>query len=164
MYCFLGLQDGTAGRTEDNDHRNSRSYQLMLERCAGTNYNTHAVTYPHRQLLGNSHHWAPQRNGYGTQPLNIFVNAEDSNREIPSISYAYLVQGMLISKGLSVELVVKIMQYAHYKANRRPTVPHDPFHPVNREELVIYLSYCWERLVCCEMTTQALCQNREWFC
>lgn len=60
---------------------------------------------------------------------------------------------MLISKELPVELAVKIMEHAHYEANRRLTpVPHNPFHPSNREELVKYLNYCWELFVCCEMT------------
>lgn len=57
------------------------------------------------------------------------------------MSGAYIVRGILISKELPVELAVKIMQYAHYEANRRLTVLRDPFHPSNREELVKYLNY-----------------------
>lgn len=161
MHCFPESWDGPAGRAEDNDYRNSKPYQMILGRCAGTNYNRHVVTSPRHQFFGTIHHWAPKRNGYGTQSINIFINTEDSNRENPRISDAYIARGILISKELPVELDVKIMLYAHYEASRRLTVPNDPFHPSNREEIVKYLNYCWELLVCCKMTAH-LCQNREW--
>lgn len=67
-----------------------------------------------------------------------------------------------MSKGLPVELAVRVMHFMNYKAKRRLTIPNDPFHPGNKEELVKYLKYCWKLLVCCEVMAKALGMHINW--
>lgn len=157
LYCFPEIWDAAAGKTEDNDYRDSKSYQNIIALCIPAHGNTFAVNYPHRLFFGLSNRHLPKAAGqWGTRPFNGFLSLETSAIDKPSIAEAYLVRVILISKGLPVELAVGVMRFVGYEGKRRLTIPNDPFHPSNKEELVKYLNYCWKLLICCDILAKAL--------
>jgi hypothetical protein len=48
------------------------------------------------------------------------------------------------------------MDIADYVPKRTLPIPHDPFHPENKDELDKYLGHCWQILVSCELLSRKL--------
>jgi hypothetical protein len=54
---------------------------------------------------------------------------------------------MLYQKGLPIELLSDIMERADYRVKQRLKVAHDPLHPLNKEIMADFLTYCWQLMV-----------------
>lgn len=167
LYCSPEIWDGAAGRTEDNDYRNNKAYQTMLERYVFDKSEPWVdepwvVKYPHRLFFGISRHHLTQHRGTGTLPINQFLNLTRSAIDRPTVTEAFRVRDILISKGLPVEVATRVLRFMDYQGKRRLVIPNDPFHPSNKEELIKYLKYCWKLLICCEIMANALGQLIDW--
>jgi hypothetical protein len=162
LYCFPEIWDVAAGRTENNDYRNSKAYQHMLERYIIDDQEAWIVKYPHRLFFGVNHHHRSQHRGPGTLPISQFLDLTKSAIDRPTVTEAFLVREVLILKGLPVELAIRVMRFMNYEGKRRLVIPNDPFHPSNKGELIKYLKYCWKLLICCEVMANALGQHIDW--
>jgi hypothetical protein len=162
LYCFPETWDVAAGKTEENDYRNSKSYQKMLKRCIVAYSETYAVKDPHRLFFGLDNHHLFRDRDLGTQPICQFLDLKQSAIENPSVAEVFGVRTILIARGFPVEIAVKILQFVGYQAKRRIAIPNDPFHPSNKEELIKYLDYCWKLLICCEVMANALGKPIDW--
>lgn len=147
----------------------------MLKHCTLSGMTSEVVTYPHRQFFGiedGQFRVYPRlldpwlniigRYPYGLIPIEEFLNCEVLTENKPRSSDIPQVQQILYSKGLPMELVLHIMAIAEYVPRGRLQVPHDPFHPDNRDELAKYLKYCWQLLVRCDMIASALGMEIPW--
>ena len=158
----------------------------MLRECTSCWKHSDVITYPHRQFFGiddkqfpgdqplykNKSHWLywVGRTGtsdcrvepYGRVPIQEFLSLDSSTGYQPSVSDMGVLRWMLCRKGLPVELALDIMELAGYKPKRRLEIPHDPFHPSNREEFSRYLTYCWQIIVRCDMMGKALGMEIRW--
>lgn len=154
-----------------------RIYQYMLKQCTMGGMTSEVATYPHRQFFGiqdgQFHVRGHPRDGklrhtrrfpYGLLSFENFLSSEKLVEPKSARSAVRQVQETLYSKGLPMELVLEIMGWAGYTEdpNARLEVPHDPFHPENREELAKYLRYCWQLLVRCDMLAAALGKAIPW--
>lgn len=110
----------------------------------------------------DNHNWVQSRHVYGIVPFDEFLTLENPLDYQPNAFDVRLVQGILCCKGLPLELALMITELADYKSKRRLNVPHDPFHPSNKEELANYIEYCWRILVRCDMMTKALGTRMPW--
>lgn len=186
LYCFPETWDRESGRTDEKDYRNTRLYQYMLRECTASWKHSDVITYPHRQFFGiadeqfpgdkplvkNKVHWlnwAERTNKsdcsielYGRVPIEEFLSLDSPISYQPAASDIVSVQQILRKKGLPAELVMDIMELAGYEPKRRLEIPHDPFHPANREELSRYLTYCWQIIVRCDMVRKALGMEIRW--
>lgn len=82
------------------------------------------------------------------------------NEYLPASDDVDEVRGMLGRKGLPAELALDVTELAGYEVPRR--VPHDPLHPLNRNDLARYLKYCWQILIRCDMLAKALDIKLHW--
>lgn len=130
-----------AGKTKENDHRNSKSYQ-MLTRYIMASYNIYAVKNPHPLFFGLDNCHLIRVVQFGTLTVTQFLNLKRSATYNPSVAEAFLVQTILIARGSPVEIAVRILRFMDYETKRRIPIPNDPFHPSNKEELMKYLEYC----------------------
>jgi hypothetical protein len=162
LYCYPETWDVAAGKTEENDYRNSKCYQSMLTRCIIAYAPIYAVKNPHRLFFGLDNHHLSRDGHFGTQPINQFLDLERSAIDNPSMAEAFLVRTILIAKGFPVEIALKILRFMDYETKRRIPIPNDPFHPSNKEELIKYLDYCWKVLIYCEVMANALCKPIDW--
>ena len=172
IHCFPETWDPASGRTDAKDYRRMRIYQYMLKQCTLSGMTSDVPTHPHRQFFGIADgqfqfsyqdHTQTLPHPYGLMPLEKFLHCDlwppehnTTPSDIPQVRH------ILHSKGLPMELVLDIMQRAGYAPRGRLRVPHDPFHPDNREELAKYLRFCWEVLVRCEMLAAALGMAIPW--
>lgn len=156
----------------------------MLRECTKSWYLSDVIAHPHRRFFGidndqfghfkleiNKEHWLYWANEkrksrdteyYGIVPIQEFLSLEGTTGYLPVLSDMGHVRWILCKKGLPVELAMEIMDLAGYKAKRRLEIPHDPFHPSNREELSHYLAYCWQIIVRCAMMGKALGMEIHW--
>lgn len=158
----------------------------MLRGCTASWKHSDVITYPHRQffgiadrqflgykpLLGNKSHWLNWTDRkrksdspvevYGRVPIEEFLSLDNPISYQPAASDMASVRWILCKKGLPVELTMEIMELAGYEPKRRLEIPHDPFHPSNREELSRYLTYCWQIIVRCDMMRKALGMDIRW--
>lgn len=134
----------------------------MLERYVVGDHQPWIVKYPHRLFFGISRHHLAKHRRPGALPINQFLDLTKSAIDKPIVTEAFLVREILISKGLPVELAVRVLRFMDYQGKRRLTTPNDPFHPSNKEELVKYLEYCWKLMICCEVMANALGQHIDW--
>lgn len=134
------------------DYRRSHFYQSTVRNSTKSMNYSEISTYPHRQFFGVADNQAPSRRDppYWAIPTEYLPASDDVD----------LVRWMLCRKGLPVELALDVMELAGYEAPLR--VPHDPFHPSNRNELARYLKYCWQILVRCDMLAKALGVSLRW--
>lgn len=74
------------------------------------------------------------------------------------------IRRTLQNKGLPSELTQIILEYAGYAGSGQSQlkVPHHPFHPENREQLVQYLDECWQLVVRCGVFWEANRLKPEW--
>lgn len=165
IYCFPETWDDASGRTEEKDYRLMWIFQRAVKDCISYGNTSQIASYPHRQFFGievRQLEWS-LRNLCGKVPYKTFLNGGRVTPQRPTPSAVFEVQQILRSKGLSVELILDILEKAEFEpGNGRLKVPHDPFHPENREELAKYLRYCWELLVRCEMMANALGMDIPW--
>jgi hypothetical protein len=166
--CFPETWDLASGKTDEKDYRRMRIYQYMLKHCTKTDMTSEVAMLPHRQFFGIAdgqfNHYGEVRDPalnlvypYGLMPLEKFLSWDRVVERKPAPADIPQVQRMLYSKGLPMELVLEIMALAGYEPGEgRLQVPHDPFHPENREELAKYLRFCWKVLVRCDMMAVAL--------
>ncbi|KAJ5820372.1 hypothetical protein N7474_005963 [Penicillium riverlandense] len=186
VYCFPEMWDPASGKTDEKDYRDTRLYQRMLRECTASWKCSDVITYPHRQFFGiadrqfpgakplrsnTAHwlHWAGRTKKsdrfiepYGRVPIEEFLSLDNSTGYQPAVSDMDSVRWILCRKGLPVELTMDIMELAGYDPKRRLEIPHDPFHPSNREELSRYLTYCWQIIVRCDMMGKALGMEIRW--
>ncbi|KAK3898227.1 hypothetical protein C8A05DRAFT_19145 [Staphylotrichum tortipilum] len=172
--CFPETWDSASGKTNEKDYRRMRIYQYMLKHCTKSGMTTEVATHPHRQFFGIADgqfkRYGTEFRGpglhipypYGLMPLEAFLNWDQVVESKPAPADIPQVQWILHSKGLPMELVLEIMAFAGYAPRGRLQVPHDPFHPENREELAKYLRFCWEVLVRCDMMAVALGMAIPW--
>jgi hypothetical protein len=177
------MWDPASGKTDEKDYRNTGLYQRMLRGCTESWKSSDVITYPHRQFFGiadsqfpgakplrsnTAHwlHWAQRTNNsvelYGRVPIEEFLSLDNSISYQPAVSDVDSVRWILCKKGLPVELTMDIMELAGYEPKRRLAIPHDPFHPSNRDELSRYLTYCWQIIVRCDMMRKALGMEIQW--
>lgn len=165
IQCFPKLWDRASGKIEKSDYRNSRTYQLLVKTLTqpGDSYSA-VVTYPHRRFfgIGEDHDHVYRKHVYGREPFHRFLALECLIEDEHSILDTDQVRSMLCFKGLPVELALDIMEFADYTPKRRLNVPHDPFHPSNRNELDRYIKYCWQLLVRCDMMARELDMKINW--
>lgn len=178
IYCFPETWDLASGKTDVRDYSATALYQKMVQLCTISGMTSEVATFPHRQFFGiedGQFTWRynkPQlrdprlnaigRYPYGVLPIEEFLNCEVLTENKPGPSAIPQVQQMLYSKGLPMELVLDIMDMAEYAPRGRLQVPHDPFHPENREDLAKYLKYCWVLFVRCDMMATALGMVINW--
>lgn len=147
------------------------------------------ATYPHRRFFGieddqfrgsdyfcikDQGHWlrlGPHANKYGyvhgkhvygKVPFHDFLTLECPTTHEPAVLDIDQVRSILCSKGLPIELAFDVMEFADYTPKWRLNVPHDPFHPSNREELDRYLKYCWQLVVRCDVVAKGLSMKIYW--
>ncbi|KAK2765557.1 hypothetical protein FQN54_008411 [Arachnomyces sp. PD_36] len=100
---------------------------------------------------------------YGLVPIGEFLTLEKPAEHQPDAEDFFAVQGMLCHDlKLPAELAMDIMELAGFEPKRRLTVPHDPFHPENRDQLGRYLTYCWKLLIRCNMLAEELGIRIRW--
>lgn len=162
LYCFPETWDAAAGKTEDNDYRNSKSYQKMLTKCILDHSSPSVVQSPHRLFFGLGNDHLSRHRHFGTLPVNQFLDLKRSAIDKPNVAEVFLVRAILIARGFQVEIAVKILRFMDYEPKRRITIPNDPFHPSNKEELIKYLNYCWKLLIFCEVMANALDKHIDW--
>ena len=181
IYAFPETWDFSSGRDETHDYRNSRVYQALLASILTCDA-TPVVKYPHSQIFGAEpphRAWLTEdwwrRFGsftdeegdldetsalYGRISYDEFLILEGLNQQMPQYDPDQHdiaeVQSILRAQGLPTELVLDIMECAEYSTKRGVKVPHDPFHPDNRDRLRSYINHCWQLLVRCEMLTKEL--------
>lgn len=181
--CFPQLYDPAAGRTDETDYRHAAFYQSMLRRVTQSHCPSEATPYPHQQFFGipyehfcdesdkstkiDEQHWLHRtdiidRAGhYGLLSFNEFLNLEGSleAQYAPSGFDVESVRQALLSKRLPIEIVLIIMEFADYRAQRVLDVPHDPLHPANRAQLDHYLGQCWQIIIGCNIMNEELGMN-----
>lgn len=182
IYSFPETWDLASGRDQTHDYRNSRVYQALLANILAC-YATSVVKQPHSQIFGlepprgarlTEDWWRrfgsfTDDNGYldegrlglyGRISYDEFLILERLNHQEPQYdpdtNDIVEVRSILRAQGLPTELVLDIMEIAEYSTKRGVKVPHDPFHPDNRDRLRKYINYCWQLLVRCEMLTKEL--------
>lgn len=184
--CFPEIYDPKAGRTDETDYRHTAFYQYMLRNATRPIYPSKAIPYPHQQFFGiprdhfgenfeslrniSRKHWLHQTKNvhgaghYGLLSFNEFLDLEGPLLEpyLPSKNDVESVKRLLFSNKLRVpfELVLMIMDFADYKAERILEVPHDPLHPTNRAALDEYLDQCWQIIVGCNIINDELGMDR----
>lgn len=146
IYCFPETWDPASGKSDIWDYRRSLFYKSLVKVCTKRQDCSEIPTYPHRYFFGVADHQAPSYRA----PPSVVIPTE----YMPVSDDVDDVRGMLCRKGLPVELALDVMEFAGYQVPRR--VPHDPFHPFNRNDLARYLKYCWQILVRCDMLAKAL--------
>lgn len=144
------------------DYRSTSAYQHMLTRVIGVDSSdTH--TYPHRIFYGMPwgipHVPGPRssRNivcGYGSLTGHAHW-PKLAGTHVPSERDANLVLYYLGCKGLPTELGLAVLRLSDYKPKARLSVPYDPLHPENGDELRKYLRYCWKLLVTSDLLAKA---------
>ncbi|KAL4805378.1 hypothetical protein BDV18DRAFT_140788 [Aspergillus unguis] len=107
-----------------------------------------------RNMLVDSN---PDEFPFGLVPFDVSMNCQDGERPyLVSADDIAQVREVLYEKGLPMELVLHIMDFAGLKTpQRRLLIANDPFHPANREDLDKYMRFCWLTLVRCNMLAQA---------
>lgn len=184
--CFPEIYDPKAGRTDETDYRHTAFYQYMPRNATRPIYPSKAIPYPHQQFFGiprdhfgenfeslrniSRKHWLHQTKNvhgaghYGLLSFNEFLDLEGPLLEpyLPSKNDVESVKRLLFSNKLRVpfELVLMIMDFADYKAERILEVPHDPLHPTNRAALDEYLDQCWQIIVGCNIINDELGMDR----
>ncbi|KAL4907782.1 hypothetical protein BDW74DRAFT_112569 [Aspergillus multicolor] len=99
----------------------------------------------------------------GQVPYDVFLNSTTPVPHLPSAHDIQQVSEILYKKGLPPELIQPIMAMADYDTPQRCLpVPHDPFHPDNRDELTTYLASCWGIIVRYNMLAQELGIKMHW--
>ncbi|KZF18840.1 hypothetical protein L228DRAFT_251694 [Xylona heveae TC161] len=164
-YCFPEMWDVASGKTEETDYRHTKFYQHTLMMCTEVGITSDVVMYPHQQFFGAINHRlasVDENHRCGKFPFDKFLALMGSTEHQPNLSDVCLVRWMLCRKGLPVELSIEIMRFAEYVPKGTLKVPHDPFHPSNSEELALYLKYCWQILVRCDMMAKALDMKIPW--
>ncbi|KAJ5223293.1 hypothetical protein N7468_007835 [Penicillium chermesinum] len=180
--CFPQLYDPRAGRTDETDYRHTAFYQSML-RSVTESCDSEATSYPHQKFFGiprdhfeelfdisgkiDQMHWLHgtdiiKRAGhYGLLSFDEFLNLEGSldDQFQPSESDVESVKKALLFKGLPLEIVFMVMEFADYNAKRVLEVPHDPLHPANRAALDHYLDQCWQIIIGCNIMNDELDQK-----
>ncbi|KAJ5606029.1 hypothetical protein N7510_008810, partial [Penicillium lagena] len=174
VYCFPEMWDTASGRTDEKDYRNTSFYQRMLRECTASWKHSDVITYPHRQFFGIADRhpllkWAGCTKKsdrpvelYGRVSIEEFLLLDSSMNYQPAVSDVVSVRWILCKKGLPMELTMDIMELAGYEPRRRLEIPHDPFHPSNREEFSRYLKYCWQIIVRCDMMRKAFGKEMRW--
>jgi hypothetical protein len=162
-----------AAREENNtgiavaDYRNTTSYQRTLFRCtAKTKIDTY--TYPHREFFGIADGVYVADSHWSNDPL-LGLTALEERRQ-PGYGYVPTKEDVartriLVCKAgkLPVELGLEILGFAGYVPGRRIPVADDPLHKDNVDELRIYLDYCWQLLVRCDMLMKSCGKSWDWY-
>ncbi|KAJ5259574.1 hypothetical protein N7478_012555 [Penicillium angulare] len=172
IYSFPETWDVASGRSEERDYRNTKLYQILV-RNSIIHRVSPVVVYPHRQMLATepphdykSPRFLDDESLYGRIPYHDFLLHHHLNREEfqydPDNDDIFEVHSILRSMGLPAELSIEILDFADYSPKGRVKIPHDPFHPENRERLAKYLRYCWQLLVRCDMLIRELGMNIDW--
>jgi hypothetical protein len=99
---------------------------------------------------------------YGIMPIEDILQLEQIVGYQPKPSDIAQVQLVLSSKGLPLELVLTILDFAEYTPTRRLEILHDAPHPGNRDELRKYLTFCWQLMLRCEVMARALGSAIDW--
>ena len=187
LLCLPKTWDPHSGKTELTDYRRLFQYQEMVHDTTYHGGLSDVEKYPHRLFFGihpkqfeqtvsrnksmkRKKYELALNNGekiktipYGKLSYNEFLNfeyAEDEEREhMPSETDVSWVRDMLLSRGLPMELALDVLESAEYHPRQRLLVDHDPLHPENREQLVKYLTFCWQLLVRCDMFATELGQD-----
>ncbi|KAJ3546670.1 hypothetical protein NM208_g1776 [Fusarium decemcellulare] len=180
LYCYPELWDEKSGRHAGNDYRSTKAYQQTLRECTFSGRVSRLACYPHMQFFGipESHfsRYPRARKGgkyaytfpssahypYGKMPIADFLKFEHLMPRMDSPSDVNSVHWMLRSQGLPTEIVLYVMELAEYFPSRRLEVEHDPLHPDNQEDLMKYLSYCWQLLLRCDMMAKELGDQIPW--
>ncbi|KAI9149008.1 hypothetical protein HJFPF1_11052 [Paramyrothecium foliicola] len=179
IHCFP--ETWQAGHDDQNDYRNTRTYQAMVHDLTRRCWNSDVAAYPHRQFFGISDDQFDENyehdrknnamlrasfNGHyplGRLPYWHFLRFEKDVGYVPLPTDASDVRSTLQKKGLPNELVEIIMSTAQYgRCTRRLAVEHDPFLPENRSELDKYLKFCWVLLVRCELMARTVGNGLNW--
>lgn len=176
--CFPEMWDPEAGRTDETDYRHTRMYQIMLRRVTEARWPSGPTVYPHNQFFGiprdhfipggmksriDKQHWLRRTDilydHFGVLSYNGFLNLEGefTKRYLPLESDVESVRQALFLRGLPMEIVLMIMNFADYKPERALKVPHDPLHPINRAEMNQYLDECWKIIIGCDIMFQVVC-------
>ncbi|KAL3470303.1 hypothetical protein BJX99DRAFT_264360 [Aspergillus californicus] len=100
---------------------------------------------------------------FGRIPIDAFLNCRERLPYMPSEADVLEVYDILYGMGLPSELVIQILKDGDYDTpRRRLPIAHDPLHPDSREELMVYLTFCWLTLIRCNMFAQALDIEINW--
>ncbi|GFF40610.1 hypothetical protein IFM46972_06266 [Aspergillus udagawae] len=139
--------------------------QFKGEYCYPKVRSTHWLRWADKKLQDNRWHYCRRADHYGKVPIDEFLTLENEMfvGHQPGLSDVALVRDYLFQKGLPAELVLNVMELAGYEpVGGRLNEPHDPFHPSNRKELALYLTYCWRLLVHCDVMAKALGMKLPW--
>lgn len=183
LLCYPPLWDDESGRSDRSDYRDTACYQRMLRTCTLSHLQNNIAALPHRQFYGisedqfstfsyevkirHAHVLAtyPPDAGYpyGLLPILDFLTLHtETSPYLPTGSDVMQVRKYLYKKGLPLELVYDIMDFAGYAPLRKLERAHDPFHPTNRDDLHRYLDYCWRIVVRCDLMARWLGDHIHW--
>jgi hypothetical protein len=175
IHCFPETWDQESGRTNEKDYRRMRAYSVMInEFSEAKDMISKVAAHPHWEFFGidegdryvNSDQPETLR-GQGLYTSRSATTDERLTRdpltgELPTPFDPLRAQQILLDKGLPAELVSEIKDTAEHGPTARLAIPHDPFHPANRDELAKYVKYCWQLLVRCDMMATALGRVIPW--
>ncbi|KAK8087428.1 hypothetical protein PG994_002402 [Apiospora phragmitis] len=117
------------------------------------------LPYPEQRLLDR---WSTPEGDFdyslvlGRVSYDEFLIVEREVPYMPSVEEAEEARSTLSQKGLPVELIDLVLEFAEYRETRALMVPHDPFHKQNREQLEHFLGECWKVMMRCDMMAKAL--------
>ncbi|KAK7921556.1 hypothetical protein PG985_009578 [Apiospora marii] len=188
-FLGLGFIQGFAERRAQEhpdkgpeDFRLTRTYQQMVLRSTTSGVRSEIKGYRYKQFYGigdgqfglfpkprELRRWCrnPGHFNYvlvlGRVPYDEFLVVERELPYLPSAQEVADVRSAVATKGrLPAELVDMVMGHGTHEETRALTVPHDPFHQQNQEQLEGFLGDCWQLLLRCDMFARALGDKVPW--
>ena len=157
-------------------YRGTRAYQYLLRSCTITTPVSRVATHPHRDFFGIADGQFNMSRAvidpetarlvdpteYGVLPFDEFLAIDGPVGYIPRARDVRAVRSLLGAKGLPMELVLCVMDFAAYVPGTKLLVFHDPLHYLNKGVLEKHLDYCWELLVRCDIIGRTWGYDVDW--
>ncbi|TLD14456.1 hypothetical protein PspLS_11204 [Pyricularia sp. CBS 133598] len=181
--CARNTEDKAKSEEEERsnpspDYLNTRTYQRLVNDVTKSDLWTEIPQFRHMEFFGirndHSRSW-PRKGTWGKQshdhiyPLGRLSYKEflavDTNMDppyMPSAAEVETVMWLLRAKGLPTELVDMILGLAEYDEMRVLSIPHDPLHELNRDQLDEYLAWSWQTLLRFDMLARAQGDEIPW--
>ncbi|KAJ5088851.1 hypothetical protein N7456_012467 [Penicillium angulare] len=174
------------GKVQKGDYRDTKLYQNLVRHLFNGNVNIdkrpRASSYAHIHILGikclHQHTTTEERKARfgdrsfpfsclrGCIPYDDFLLLEYLDNEEtpynPDHDDVNEVLSILNSMGMPFEVADIIMNFAEYSSTGKIKISHDPFHPLNRDQLSKYFDHCWSVLLNSQMLAQELGRNIDW--
>ncbi|TLS29325.1 hypothetical protein PpBr36_02154 [Pyricularia pennisetigena] len=160
------------------DYLRTRTYQSLVHDLTVSDTMTQIPLFQHMEFFGirddnfrtyprKESQWKVQDDHF--YPLGrvgykefIGLDFDTDPPYMPSAAEMETVRSVLSVKGLPTELVDMVLDLAEYDETRVLSIPHDPLHELNTDQLEEYLAWSWQTLLRFDMLARAEGDEMPW--